>query len=162
MPTTQKDLEQLTKLGRAGTSAERKLESFPNHTQGLTVTARCTEFTCFCPLTKQPDYAQVIITYTPDEAVIESKSLKLYLESYRNEGVFHEHLAGDIAKDIMNAVNPHWVEVKVMFNVRGGIAIEAHVILDRPENNEEVTKALTTFQRSRDNYPVDTLYIPEA
>lgn len=139
MPTSKEDLEQLTKLGKSGTEAERKLEAFPNHYQGLTVTAKCTEFTCFCPLTKQPDYAQIEIKYSPDEWVIESKSLKLYLESYRNEGVFHEHLAGDIAKDIMDTVHPYWVEVKVMFNVRGGIAIEATADLDRSDDNDFVS-----------------------
>lgn len=131
MPTTQQDLQNLTKLGRQGSESEKILETFPSHHQGLTVTCRCTEFTCFCPLTKQPDYAQVEITYCPDEAVIESKSLKLYLESYRQEGVFHEHLAGDIAKDVMYFARPHWVEVKVIFNTRGGIAIEATVELNK-------------------------------
>lgn len=139
MPTTAKDLEQLTKLGKSGSPSERKLEVFPNHYQNLTVTAKCTEFTCFCPLTRQPDYAQIEIKYSPDEWVIESKSLKLYLESYRQEGVFHEHLAGDIAKDVMNAVHPYFVEVKVMFNVRGGIALEAEVVLERFDDDEYVS-----------------------
>lgn len=137
MPTTQEDLKNLTKLGQQATESERILETFPNHYQGLTVTCTCTEFTCFCPLTKQPDYAQIEIRYNPDEVVIESKSLKLYLESYRQEGVFHEHLAGDIAKDIMYFAQPHWVEVKVMFNVRGGIAITAEVSIDKHENDLE-------------------------
>lgn len=131
MPTTKEDLARLSKLGKQGSESERILETFPSHHKGLTVTAKCTEFTCFCPLTHQPDYAQVEIIYCPDEAVIESKSLKLYLESYRQEGVFHEHLAGDIARDVMYFAKPHWVEVTVKFNVRGGIAIEASVELNK-------------------------------
>lgn len=131
MPTTKQDLEQLTKLGRQDSKAERKLESFPNHHRGLKVTAHCTEFTCFCPLTHQPDFAQIEIEYYPNEACLESKSLKLYLESYREEGVFHEHLAYDIAKDIMNAVQPRHVRVTVKFNIRGGIAIEAQANLEK-------------------------------
>lgn len=129
MPTTKQDLEQLTKLGRQDSKSERKLEAFPNHHKGLKVTAHCTEFTCFCPLTHQPDYAQIEIEYYPADLCIESKSLKLYLESYREEGVFHEHLAYDIARDIMDAIRPFSVEVTVKFNVRGGISIDANAFL---------------------------------
>lgn len=124
MPTQKEDLEQLTKLG-SSSKVERVLEVFPNHSEGLTVTCDCKEFTCYCPLTHQPDYAEIIITYQPKEWVVESKSLKLYLESFRNEGVFHEHLAVDIAQDFMKFAHPNWVEVEVKFNVRGGIAISA-------------------------------------
>lgn len=124
MPTQKEDLEQLTKLGQLS-QVERTLEVFPNHSEGLTVTCDCKEFTCYCPLTHQPDFAQIAITYQPKGWVVESKSLKLYLESFRNEGVFHEHLAVDIAQDFMKFAQPDWVEVEVKFNVRGGIAISA-------------------------------------
>lgn len=128
MPTDKSDLEQLTKLGnKAG--PERKLEVFPNHSSNLIVTANCTEFTCYCPLTHQPDFATIEIQYKPIGWIIESKSLKLYLESFRNEGVFHEHLADDIAQDIKEFAAPKWVSVEVKFNVRGGIAISAKVAL---------------------------------
>lgn len=124
MPTKTEDLQALTKLGQSG-KVERTLEVFPNHSEGLIVTCDCREFTCYCPLTHQPDYAQIIITYIPKGWVVESKSLKLYLESFRNEGVFHEHLAVDIAQDFMKFAQPESVEVEVKFNVRGGIAISA-------------------------------------
>lgn len=127
MPTQQTDLEKLTKLG-GGAKVERQLEVFPSHSHGLTVRCECKEFTCFCPLTHQPDFAEIVITYCPKDWVVESKSLKLYMESYRNEGVFHEHLAVDIAQDFMDFAAPHWVRVEVKFNVRGGIAISAECL----------------------------------
>ena len=126
MPTNKNDLQNLTKLGNKKAKAERKLEVFPNHEPGkITVTLNCKEFTCLCPVTHQPDYAQIAIIYVPDKFVVESKSMKLYLETYRNEGVFHEHLAVDIAKDFIKYVKPQAINVIVHFNVRGGIAISA-------------------------------------
>ncbi len=126
MPTSKSDLKKLTKLGKKS-SASRTLEVFPNHAPkgSMEVTLECTEFTCRCPLTGQPDYATIEIEYKPDKYVVESKSMKLYLETYREEGVFHEHLAVDIGKDFVKFVKPLECEVKVMFNVRGGIAISA-------------------------------------
>ncbi len=126
MPTSKNDLAKLTKLGKEA-KASRTLEVFPNHAPKGTieVTLHCTEFTCRCPLTNQPDYAEIQITYVPDKFVVESKSFKLYLETYRDEGVFHEHLAVDIGKDFVKFVKPKSCEVLVMFNTRGGIAIDA-------------------------------------
>lgn len=125
MPTNAQDLHLLTKLGKKA-EASRTLEAFPNHAPGeIEVTLHCTEFTCICPLTRQPDYAQIDITYVPDKSVVESKSFKLYLETFRNEGVFHEHLAVDIGKDFVKFIKPLKVSVTVKFNVRGGIAIDA-------------------------------------
>jgi len=131
MPTDKSDLENLTKLGKK-VQAERTLEVFPNHAPGeITVTLNCREFTCLCPLTGQPDFATVDITYVPDKFVVESKSMKLYLETFRNEGVFHEHLALDIGKDFIKFVDPLSLEVSVNFNVRGGIAISATYHFDK-------------------------------
>lgn len=125
MPTSKDDLQALTKLGRTA-DPTRVLEVFPNHAPGeLEVTLHCTEFTCICPLTKQPDFATIEIVYRPDASVVESKSLKLYLETFRNAGVFHEHLAVDIGKDFVRFVRPLSVTVTVRFHVRGGIAIDA-------------------------------------
>lgn len=125
MPTSKKDLKTLTKLGGKA-KAERTLEVFPNHSPGqLTVDLECTEFTCRCPLTGQPDFAEIYITYAPDKFVVESKSMKLYLETFREEGVFHEHLAVDIGNDFAKFVQPLTLDVEVRFNVRGGIAIAA-------------------------------------
>ncbi len=125
MPTSKADLAKLTKLG-GKSKADRTLEVFPNHAPGnLEVSLRCTEFTCVCPLTGQPDYAEIDIAYVPAEFVVESKSMKLYLETYRNTGVFHEHLAVDIGKDFVKYVKPKSVAVTVRFHSRGGIAIDA-------------------------------------
>lgn len=125
MPTDKSDLQALTVLGKKA-AASRTLEVFPNHAPGkIEVRLHCTEFTCICPLTKQPDFAEIEITYTPDKHVVESKSMKLYLETFRTVGVFHEHLAVDIGEDFVKFVKPLKIEVTVHFNVRGGIAISA-------------------------------------
>ena len=125
MPTSKADLASLTKLGRTA-AAGRTLETFPNHAPGkIEVALHCTEFTCICPQTQQPDYADIEIVYTPDTLVVESKSLKLYLETFRNVGVFHEHLAVDIGEDFVKFLKPLAVAVTVKFHVRGGIAIDA-------------------------------------
>lgn len=124
MPTSKADLATLTKLGKSS-KAERTLEAFPSHASGMEVTLHCSEFTCVCPLTGQPDFATIEITYVPKKHVVESKSMKLYLETYRNEGIFHEHLAVDIGKDFLKYIKPKKVSVTVKFHVRGGIAIDA-------------------------------------
>ncbi|MBM3227790.1 NADPH-dependent 7-cyano-7-deazaguanine reductase QueF [Candidatus Peribacteria bacterium] len=125
MPTAKQDLQALTKLG-AKAEPSRSLEVFPNHAPGkIAVTLHCTEFTCLCPLTGQPDFADIEIVYTADKFVVESKSMKLYLETFRNVGVFHEHLAVDIGEDFVKFVKPLAVSVTVKFHVRGGIAIDA-------------------------------------
>ena len=125
MPTKKEDLQSLKALGSSA-KPSRTLETFPNHSPGeLEVTLHCTEFTCVCPLTGQPDYAEIHITYVPDTFVVESKSMKLYLETFRNEGIFHEHLAVDIGKDFLKFIKPKSVAVTVKFHVRGGIAIDA-------------------------------------
>ena len=118
----------LTILGQQ-VSAERRLEGFPNrsHPGSLSVVLHCHEFTCRCPVTHQPDWAQVIIEYVPDQWIVESKSLKLYLETFREEGIFHEHLAQVLLDDLVKAVAPLSCSVTVCFNIRGGIAITAKV-----------------------------------
>ena len=124
MPTTEDDLANLTLLGRDAKPSKR-LETFPNHNPGrrYTVTLTTDEFTCVCPATGQPDYATITIQYIPDQSVVESKSLKLYLWSYRNEGVFHEHVVNTICDDLIAALDPHWIEVTGAFKARGGITI---------------------------------------
>ncbi|OGJ65043.1 7-cyano-7-deazaguanine reductase [Candidatus Peribacteria bacterium RIFCSPHIGHO2_12_FULL_55_11] len=125
MPTKKEDLKTLTQLGNKASPA-RSLEVFPNHAPGkIEVTLHCTEFTCVCPLTHQPDFADIEIVYSADKFVVESKSMKLYLETFRNEGVFHEHLAVDIGNDFVKFVKPLSVSVTVKFHIRGGIAIDA-------------------------------------
>lgn len=122
--TQQSDLTGLTLLGKKG-HAEKRLETFPNHHRGrnYVVTLKTDEFTCVCPATGQPDFADLTIQYIPDRKIVESKSLKLYLWSFRNEGVFNEHVANVILDDLVAALSPKWCRVSADFAVRGGIAI---------------------------------------
>lgn len=125
MPLTKtSDLEGLTILGKQA-QPSRNLEAFPNRTPGryYLVTLETEEFTCLCPVTGQPDFAHIRIQYVPDAKVVESKSLKLYLWSYRNEGAFHEHVVNQILDDLVRATDPHWCRVTGVFNIRGGIGI---------------------------------------
>lgn len=118
------DLAGLTLLG-SKTIPIKKLETFPNHhpERDYTVTMETEEFTTLCPLTGQPDFAQISIRYIPDEKILESKSLKLYLWSFRNEGSFHEHLSNVILDDVVAALDPRFCKVTADFAARGGIAI---------------------------------------
>ena len=81
------------------------------------------EFTCICPKTGQPDFADIHIRYVPDQKIVESKSLKLYLWTFRDEGTFHEHFANRLLDDLVSALDPRWCRVEVNFNARGGICI---------------------------------------
>jgi 7-cyano-7-deazaguanine reductase len=132
MATSKSDLAGLTLLGRKATPS-KKLEVFPNRHPGrrYTVTLTTPEFTCLCPVTGQPDFATVTIKYIPDQCILESKSLKLYLWSYRDEGVFHEHVINTICDDILKVLDPHWIEVAGVFRVRGGIEITVVASHDR-------------------------------
>ena len=79
------------------------------------------EFTCLCPLTGQPDFAHLKIAYQPDQLCVESKSLKLYLWSFRDRGAFHEAVTNQILDDLVKAVQPLWMRVESDFLIRGGI-----------------------------------------
>lgn len=123
--TKNSDLAGLTFLRSTGAAKPaRKLETFPNHTKrDYTVTLTTDEFTCVCPVTGQPDFAKITIRYIPDMKIVESKSLKLYFWSFRNESVFHEHLTNIVLDDLVAALSPRWCKVTAEFAVRGGIAI---------------------------------------
>jgi len=112
-------------LGRAVKEPCRKLDVFPKPLGVETVVLKSEEVTSLCPVTGQPDWETVVIEYAPAELCIESKSLKLYLWSFRNEGVFCETLAAQIANDIAIASKPHWCKVTVIQKPRGGISISA-------------------------------------
>lgn len=123
--TAKSDLRNLTLLGKEKSAPGRTLEAFPNHhpERDYTVTLLSEEFTCVCPLTGQPDFAKVKIQYVPDALILESKSLKLYLHSFRNEGTFHEHVVNVILDDIVRVLAPRWCKITADFAVRGGIGI---------------------------------------
>ena len=124
----------LTLLGHEVKGVVRRLETVPNqHPQrNYTVTLVCPEFTCLCPITGQPDFATITIDYIPDQRIVESKSLKLYLWSYRDEGAFHEDVTNRILDDLVAAMQPRWCAVTGAFNVRGGITITVHAEYDAP------------------------------
>lgn len=97
------------------------IECFENQFKHYTITIVISEYTSICPGTKQPDFGTITIEYEPDELVIELKSLKLYVQSYRNLGIFYENAVNRILKDVVRACSPEWVKVKGEFNSRGGI-----------------------------------------
>lgn len=103
--------------------ASKKIETFPNPNpkRDYTINIDCPEFTCLCPVTGQPDFATFNIEYIPDKLCIELKSLKLYMWNYRNEGTFHEAVTNKILDDLVLACKPRFMEVRGIFNVRGGI-----------------------------------------
>ena len=105
------------------TEPTKRLDTFPNPNpdRDYQIHIRIPEFTCLCPKTGQPDFANLELVYVPDEACIELKSLKLYIWSYRNEGAFHEAVTNRILDDLVAATIPRYMELTARFNVRGGL-----------------------------------------
>jgi 7-cyano-7-deazaguanine reductase len=100
-----------------------RLETFPNPCpqRNYNIHINCPEFTSLCPKTGQPDFGAIIIDYTPDKLCIELKSLKLYLQSYRNKGIFYEALTNNILDELVSACRPRAMTVSGDFHARGGI-----------------------------------------
>jgi len=96
------------------------------------VTFTIPEFTCVCPMTGQPDFATFRITYVPDAHLIELKGLKLYINAYRNVGIFHEFVTNKILEDLVAACQPLKMDIEGDFNVRGGIHTVVHTSYERP------------------------------
>jgi 7-cyano-7-deazaguanine reductase len=103
-----------------------KIEVFENPRPGrdYTITIRCPEFTSVCPRTGQPDFGEITVEYGPDRSCIELKSLKFYLQSYRNKGIFYESLTNDILDDLSGVCQPRWMRVTARFTPRGGITTD--------------------------------------
>jgi len=101
----------------------KELETFPNPNteRDFTVRINSPEFTCLCPMTGQPDFADITLEYVPDELCVELKGLKMYYWSFRDEGKFHEAVTNEILSDLVKAINPRFMRVTADFNVRGGI-----------------------------------------
>lgn len=119
------DTTGLTQLGTPTAGPSRQLEAFPfKHPNPTKVTFHCEEFTCHCPLTGQPDYARIKIEYIPKDRALESKSLKNYLWSFREVGVFHEDLTNVLLDDLFKFLQPQWLKVTTHFAIRGGISID--------------------------------------
>ncbi len=97
-----------------------------------TIRMRIPEFTCLCPLTGQPDFATLVLAYVPDRRCVELKSLKLYIWSFRDRGVFHEALTNEIADHLAEALNPRYLRLEARFKVRGGITTS--VVVERRQS----------------------------
>lgn len=140
----EENLKHLTLLGNQGveyvtTYAPELLETFENKHVGndYFVKFNCPEFTSLCPITNQPDFAKIYISYVPDVLMVESKSLKLYLFSFRNHGDFHEDCINIIMKDLVKLMNPRYIEVWGKFTPRGGISIDPYANYGRPGTKYE-------------------------
>ena len=133
MGRTAEEMEDVTLLGNKNVKysmdyAPEMLQTFINKHQDndYFVKFNCPEFTSLCPITGQPDFATVYISYVPDVKMVESKSLKLYLFSFRNHGDFHEDCMNIIMKDLIKLMDPKYIEVWGKFTPRGGISIESY------------------------------------
>ena len=115
------------------------LEAFENRPQDNDYWVRfnCPEFTSLCPITGQPDFAEIRISYIPDVRMVESKSLKLYLFSFRCHGAFHEDCVNIIMKDLIKLMDPRYIEVTGFFTPRGGISIHPYCNYGRPGTKYE-------------------------
>jgi 7-cyano-7-deazaguanine reductase len=103
---------------------EIELFENPHPERDYTVTITCPEFTSVCPKTGQPDFGEIVIEYCPGKSCIELKSLKFYMQSYRNKGIFYEALTNDILDDLTGACKPRWMKVTSSFTPRGGITTQ--------------------------------------
>ena len=111
-----------SEFAKKGLDAELpEIECFENQFKSYTITIIIPEYTSLCPKTGQPDFGTITIEYEPDKWVIELKSLKFYIQAYRNLGIFYENAVNRILHDIVKACKPKWVKVKGEFNPRGGI-----------------------------------------
>ncbi len=107
-------------------SSTETIELFDNPRPGreYRITIRCPEFTSVCPKTGQPDFGEVVVEYGPGPHCIELKSLKFYMQSYRNKGIFYESLTNDILDDLSSACKPRWMRITARFTPRGGITTD--------------------------------------
>ena len=113
-----------TALPRSPDEAQLECVANPHPDTAYAARFTCPEFTCLCPVTGQPDFAHLVIDYCPRAWLLESKSLKLYLASFRNHGVFHEDCTLAIGKRIVAAIEPHWLRIGGYWYPRGGIPID--------------------------------------
>ena len=112
-------------LGKTINGPSKELETFPKPEHVTTVTFTSDELTSFCPVTEQPDFNTVVIEYHPDKLCVESKSLKLYLWTFREERIFGEGLASAIVRDIFEKLQPFYCKVTLEQNIRGGLKMTA-------------------------------------
>ncbi len=137
-------MEDLTLLGSGHTAYPQDydpsvLETFQNThpDRDYFVKFNCPEFTSLCPITGQPDFAALYISYVPSARMVESKSLKLYLFSFRNHGAFHEDCVNTIMDDLIEVMDPNYIEVLGRFLPRGGISIDPYCNYGKPATRWE-------------------------
>ena len=130
--------------------APEVLETFENKhpTNDYWVQFNCPEFTSLCPITGQPDFAEIKIAYIPQKLMVESKSLKLYLFSFRNHGDFHEDSVNIIMKDLIRLMQPKYIEVIGLFTPRGGISIYPYANYGQPGTRYETLAEQRFFNHS--------------
>lgn len=116
-------MTEFTYLGKKVNVPSKKLDTFEAPANVQIVKFESNELTSFCPVTHQPDFNTVIIEFAPNKLCIESKSLKLYLWSFREEALFAEGLANTIANDIFEAIQPRWCKITLTQNIRGGMQL---------------------------------------
>lgn len=158
MGRTAEEMEDVTLLGNKNVKysmdyAPEMLQTFINKHQDndYFVKFNCPEFTSLCPITGQPDFATVYISYVPDVKMVESKSLKLYLFSFRNHGDFHEDCMNIIMKDLIKLMDPKYIEVWGKFLPRGGISIDPYCNYGKPGTKWEEIAAMRLA--NHDMYP---------
>ena len=144
MSRTSDEMKGVTHLGEKNTQyvadyAPGLLETFENKhpDKDYWVKFNCPEFTSLCPITGQPDFATITISYVPERRMVESKSLKLYLFSFRNHGDFHEDVVNIILKDLVRLMEPRYIEVWGKFLPRGGISIDPYTNYGKPGTKYE-------------------------
>jgi len=116
-------MDSLKGASTAMSQSRQLLETFENRfpERDYRIEIVCPEFTSVCPKTGQPDFGTITLTYIPDKICVELKSLKLYMQSFRNEGIFYENVTNVILEDLAATLSPRWMKVVAAFNARGGI-----------------------------------------
>ena len=158
----QKSVEQLANLGSQKTKYSdqynpKVLEAFENKNPNdkAWTSLVCTEFTSLCPKTGQPDFARVYINYIANKKMVESKSLKLYLFSFRNHGDFHENCIQTICNDLKALMEPHYIEVVGEFTPRGGITIYPYASSSDESKKYQELREKRLFEYSPGKYTID-------
>jgi 7-cyano-7-deazaguanine reductase len=125
-------LGEVSKIPETPDDAIFEIVANPHANKNYLIRFTCPEFTSLCPITGQPDFAHLAIDYVPDQSIIESKSLKLFLSSYRNHGSFHESCTVDVANRLTNAAKPKWLRIGGYWYPRGGIPIDVFFQTGQP------------------------------
>lgn len=150
--TNYKDLNQLgvqTSLPNSPEEAVLEAVNNPHSDVDYNIRFTCPEFTSMCPLTGQPDFAKFIIDYIPDEKILESKSLKLFMHSFRNHGDFHEACTIYIAKRIIKEIQPKWLRIAGLWYPRGGIPIDIFWQAGKEPEGALIPELVTDVYRGR-------------